>query len=286
VNAGKILRTFETRFPDIKVNHVNATSDALVSRAVAEARGGRTVGDAFQTDLQYVVQLYEEGLLQERIPPEEVAYPKTLKGSYWLASDVVFIVPAWNTKQVKAKDEPKSFEDFADPKWKNNLIAEPRDGLLLIALAKHKYKSDQKAIHLLKQMALNNVNFHKGFSQLAELLVAGQAAACVTCLSHHYPPRMNKGAPLNYSLIEGVGSISATAIFKKAPHPSTAWLWARWTASEEGQTAYALGGRTPAHPKVEPVDKTRPQTIYALGVEDLKQLPKYNELWKEIFQLR
>jgi iron(III) transport system substrate-binding protein len=286
VNASEIIRSFETRFPGMKVNHVNATADVLLSRAITEARGGRTVGDIFQTDLQYVAQLYGEGLLEGKIPPEEAAYPKDLKGSYWVASDVVFTVTAWNTNQVKNNEEPKRFEDFADAKWKNKLIAEPRDGLLLIALAKHKYKSDEKATALLKQIAMNNVNFHKGFSQLAELLVAGQAAACVTCLSHHYPPRIKKGAPLNYSLIEGIGSIAGTAIFKRAPHPNTAWLWARWAASEGGQKAFAQGGRTPAHPKVEPADKTRPQRIYALGVEDLKQLPKYNQLWKEIFQLR
>ena len=101
-----------------------------------------------------------------------------------------------------------------------------------------------------------------------------------------YPPRIKKGAPLNYSLSEGVGSIAGTAILRKRLIPTRHGCGARWAASEEGQRAFALGGRTPAHPKVEPADKTRPQRIYALGVEDLKQLPKYNQLWKDIFQLR
>src|SRR5678815_4379100 len=40
INAEKILPVFEKRFPGIKVNHVDATSDKLVARAVTEARGG------------------------------------------------------------------------------------------------------------------------------------------------------------------------------------------------------------------------------------------------------
>jgi len=48
----------------------------------------------------------------------------------------------------------------------------------------------------------------------------------------------------------------------------------------------ALGGRIPAHPKVEPTDKVRPERIFPLTVADYKEFPKYNKLWKEIFKLR
>ena len=49
---------------------------------------------------------------------------------------------------------------------------------------------------------------------------------------------------------------------------------------------YSKGGRTLAHPKVEPSEKIRPQNIYAVGVEDLKQYTKYEKIWKEVFKLR
>ena len=72
------------------------------------------------------------------------------------------------------------------------LVAEPRDVELLVGLAKYKFKSDEKAIALLRRIAANDVQFHRGHSAIAELLVAGQAVACVTCFSHHYPPRIKK----------------------------------------------------------------------------------------------
>ena len=286
INAEKILPVFEKRFPGVKVNHVDATSDKLVARAVTEARGGKTLADVIQVPLENVVQTHDQGLLLETKLPESADYPDSLKGSFWISSDMQFFVAAWNTTLVKKEEEPKSFDDFAHPRWKNRLIAEPRDLEMLLAFAKYKFKSDEKAIELLKKIAANNVEFHKGHSQLAELLVAGQAAVCWTCYSHHYPSRIKKGAPLNYMLSEGVASINATAVFKDAPHPKTAQLFARWVASQEGQKAMAEGGRTPAHPKVEPVDKTRTEKIYPISVADLKEFPKYEKMWKEIFKLR
>jgi iron(III) transport system substrate-binding protein len=253
---------------------------------VTEARGGKTLADVIQVPLENVGQVHDQGLLLETKLPESAEYPEGMKGSFWISSDLQFFIAAWNTTLVKKEEEPKSFDDFAHPRWKNRLIAEPRDLEMLLAFAKYKFKSDEKAIDLLKKIAANNVEFHKGHSQLAELLVAGQAAACWTCYSHHYPGRIKKGAPLNYMLSEGVASINATGIFKNAPHPNTALLFARWIASQEGQKAMAQGGRTPAHPKVEPVDKTRTEKIYAISAADLKEFPKYEKIWKEIFKLR
>jgi iron(III) transport system substrate-binding protein len=286
INAEKILPVFEKRFPGIKVNHVDATADKLAARAITEARGGRVLADVFQMALENVLQVIEQKLTVEWLPPEAAAYPANLKGQNWLAADMVIIIGAWNTSLVKKEDEPKQFDDFADPKWKGKLIAEGRDVELLIGLAKHKYKNDEKAFDFLRRLAANNIEFHKGHSELAEFLVAGQAAACVTCYAHHYPSRIRKGAPLGYMRTEGIATITANALAKDAPHPNSAQLFYRWAASEEGQKAYAQGGRLPPHPKVEPVEKIRPAVLYAIGTDEIKEWRRYEKIWKEIFKIR
>jgi iron(III) transport system substrate-binding protein len=286
INAARILPVFEKRFPGIKINHVDATADKLAVRAITEARGGKVLADVFQMSLENILQLHEQKLTLEELPPEASVYPADLKGTYWVAADLIIITGAWNTNQVKKGDEPKQFDDFADPKWKGKLIGEPRDVELLIGLARHKFKNDEKAISLIKAIAANNVEFHKGHSELAELLVAGQAAACITCYAHHYPPRIKKGAAVGYMLTEGVATINATALAKGAPHPNTGLLFARWSASEEGQKVYAEGGRNPTHPKVDPVEKIRPAKIYPIRTEEIKDWKKYEKVWKEVFKLR
>jgi ABC-type Fe3+ transport system substrate-binding protein len=286
INAARILPVFEKRFPGIKVNHVDATADKLAARAITEARGGRVLADIFQMSLENLLQLSEQKLVVEKLPPEADAYPADLKGPFWLAADLVIITAAWNKTLVKPGDEPKQFEDFGEAKWKGKLIGEPRDVEILIGLARHKYKNDEKAIEVLKRIAANNIEFHKGHSELAEFLVAGQAAACFTCYAHHYPPRIKKGAPLAYMLTEGIATINATALAKDAPHPNTAWLFSRWSASEEGMRVYAEGGRNPPHPKVEPLEKIRPERIYPIGANEIRDWRKYEKTWKEIFKLR
>ena len=286
INAEKILPVFEKRFPGIKVNHVDATADKLAARAITEARGGRVLVDVFQMALENVLQVIDQKLAVDWLPPEADAYPANFKGSNWLAADMVIITAAWNTNLVKKEDEPKRFDDFADPKWKGKLIAEPRDVELLIGLARHKFKNDEKAIDFLRKLAANNIEFHNGHSELAEFLVAGQAAACVTCYAHHYPPRIKKGAPLGFMLTEGIATITADALAKDAPHPNSGRLFYRWSASEEGQKAYAAGGRLPPHPKVQPVEKIRPAVLYPIGTDEIKDWKKYEKVWKEIFKLR
>ncbi len=286
INAEKVLPAFERRFPGVKVDHIDATADKLIARAVSEARGGRTFADVFQFNLENLGQAQEQGLVAVGPPPPEAAvYPANLKGAYYVATDIQFIVPAWNTNLVKKEEEPTQLEDFTQPRWKNRLIAEPRDVEFLVAL-KHKLGSEEKAIAIVKQIAANNVEFHKGHSELAEFLVAGQGAVCVTCYAHHYPSRMKKGAPVNFMLTEGIGSVVAVAVAKNAPHPNAAWLWYRWIISEDGQRAMALGGRIPVHPKVEPADKVRPEKNYPITIADYQEFPRYLKIWNNIFKLR
>ena len=133
----------------------------------------------------------------------------------------------------------------------------------------------EKARDVLARIAANNVEFHKGHSQLAEFLSCRPSGGMFHLLFASLSRTQKKGrAGRLYAQSEGAAGIIAVAVMKNAPHPNTAWLFNRWAASEEGQKVYSEGGRTPAHPKVEPTEKIRPKAIYAVGVEDLKQYLK------------
>jgi iron(III) transport system substrate-binding protein len=282
-----ILPAFTKRFPAVSIDHIDATADKLLARIVAEARGGRVLGDVFGGALPYMAQISDQKLLAPVALAEAAAYPAQMKSEFWVATDTQFYITGWNTNLVKKGEEPKNFEDLVNPTWKNSLMGEPRDFQLLVGLAKRKYNNDDKAIDLLKKIAANQVEFHRGHSQLVEFLVAGQRPVCFTCYAHHFPPRMKKGAPIQSLLGEGVGEVGgAVSVLRGAPHPNAALLWARWAISEEGQRVYARAGETPAHPNVEPLEKVRPGAAYMLTIDDIKEFPKYEKLWKEIFQIR
>lgn len=278
---------FMKRFPGITVDHSDATSDKLIARVLAEQKGGRVIADVISGALTYLPQILDLKIVEHVVVPEAAAYPAQLKGDLWTATDTQFYIAGWNTTLVKKGEEPKAYEDLANPKWKDGIMGEPRDYQLLVGFAKRKYHSDEKAIDLFKKIAANNVEFHRGHSQLTEFLMAGQRAICFTCYSHHFPGRMKKGAPIQPLMTEGVGEVGGSAmVMKGAPHPNAALLWVRWALSEEGQKVYAQAGETPAHPKVEPLEKTRPATPYMLTIDDVREFPKYEKIWKEIFQIR
>src|SRR5262245_8664428 len=148
INAEKIFPVFEKRFPGIKINHVDATSDKLAARAITEARGGKTIADVVEFGLQDLNKIYDQGLILEKVPPEAAPYPANLKGSDWVANNLIFIVGAWNTEKVNKQEEPRFLDDFAHPRWQGRLIAESRDYELVVGLM-HKHKSLEKAREVL-----------------------------------------------------------------------------------------------------------------------------------------
>src|SRR5688500_19316137 len=95
----------------ISVNHIDATSDKLVARVLAEQRGGRIIGDVFGGTPGYLAQMTEQKLLAPLAIPEAAAYPAMLKGAEWVATDMQYFIAGWNTSLVKKGDEPKQFED-------------------------------------------------------------------------------------------------------------------------------------------------------------------------------
>ena len=76
-----VFPAFRKRFPGITIEHVDATSDKLVARAITEARGGKVFGDVFGGTQVYLQQLKEQNLLLDINLAEASAYPAGMKGS-------------------------------------------------------------------------------------------------------------------------------------------------------------------------------------------------------------
>ena len=81
---------------------------------------------------------------------------------------------------MKKGEEPKATRISRTPNGKTASWAS-RYYQVLVGFAKRKYNNDEKAIDLFKRIAANQVEFHRGHSQLTEFLMAGQRAICFTC---------------------------------------------------------------------------------------------------------
>lgn len=284
--AAEFLPIFEKRFPGMKVQQVDLTADEAVAREIAEKRAGRVVADVTSGTIGSLIEGERQGVYLKYSPPEAAAMPEGFKGPDWTARDVQSLIIAWNTNLVPEAEAPRTYADLTDPKWKDAIVGEPRDYNILLGLA-NKFDGDHKqAEDLIRKIAANNPRFVNGHSSLADLLTAGQAKVCFSCYAHHYPPRIAKGAPVDYSLDEGVANIVFAAVLDGAPHPNSAKLFLRWQLSEEGQQAAAKVGLTPALPSVEPIEAVRADPLYPVSPEDYVKWPEAKDLWEEIFALR
>lgn len=286
-NAEIFIPLFEERFPGMTVEQVDQTAEEALARAVTEKRAGRVVADVFGSQFTVAAEAEKQGILLEYQPPEAADFPEDFKSNFWTASDIQSLIVGWNTNLVDAANAPDTFDDLNDPFFADGLIAEPDNYHILIALANGKFNGDRAAAEqFLRDLAGVGVQFHSGHSNLAELLTAGQAKACFGCYSHHFPGRIEEGAPIDYSLTEGVANIVTTSITDGAPHPNSAKLFVRWSVSREGQLAYATAGRTPASPAIDPLKPVKAEDLMAVTPADLDAWPEAKALWMEIFGLR
>ena len=113
---------FMKRFPGVAVDHIDATSDKLIARVLAEQRGGRVIADVISGALSYLPQILDLKIVEHVAIPEAAAYPSQLKGDLWVATDTQYYIAGWNTNLVKKGDEPKSYEELANAKWKDNIM--------------------------------------------------------------------------------------------------------------------------------------------------------------------
>ncbi len=76
-----VFSAFEKRFPGIKVDWVDGTSERLVARIIAESRGGKVLADVLQSNIDGVSRLIEQRLLTDLAVPEAADYPAGVKGT-------------------------------------------------------------------------------------------------------------------------------------------------------------------------------------------------------------
>src|SRR5262252_3231468 len=65
---------FMKRFPGVTVDHIDATSDKLIARVLAEQKGGRVIADVISGALTYLPQILDLKIVEQVVIPEAAAY--------------------------------------------------------------------------------------------------------------------------------------------------------------------------------------------------------------------
>lgn len=286
-DIGDLVSDFEKTYPGIKVNAFRANSETVLQRIQQEAGANRIANDIVDTDDFELDALNSQGMLATYESPVRDRLRKEALFPGWTATRFNAFVVGWNTKLVPAGQEPRSFEDLADPKWKGKLAMELSDFDWYMSL--HTYLTTKKGMSsaqaddLFKRLTAN-AKVVKGHTVMGELLSAGQFAVALSIYSHTIDKAAHEdGAPVDFRPIVTPVILrpNGAGLMRDAKHPAAALLWMDW-ALTDGQKPIAKAFRIPAEPNVPGFSDPIPAGTEIFNVpQDL--LVKESKQWSDAY---
>ncbi len=160
-----------------------------------------------------------------------------------------------NTNLVKPEDEPKSYMDLLNPRWKGKIVsADPATtggSTSFYYILRFNKVVD---LDFYRQMAKQDMAIWRGNPREGAMMVArGEYFMEIGNSTDTVGPIMGAGAPLKtLSLKEGVGGYLGNIVIPKgAPHPNAARVFVNWLLSVQGQQVYAkIANSTPVRKDV------------------------------------
>jgi iron(III) transport system substrate-binding protein len=246
---------FEKKY-GIKVRSTRANSTELSVKIINESRAGRPQSDVFD-GTSTVVPLKKEGFVLQWLPDPAKAYPAAYKDpeGYWVANNLFFLTPGFNTALVPKGTEPRSYQALLDPKWRGKIAwstsptSSGGPGFIGTVLTEMGTESGMLYLRELSKQRIANIG--SAAREVLDQVIAGEYAVALQIFNHHAVISAKKGAPVDWIKMEpATGTLSVLSIHKNAPHPNAAKLLVDFIISKEGQEVFRDADYIPAHPGV------------------------------------
>ncbi|MCC6472894.1 MAG: extracellular solute-binding protein [Burkholderiales bacterium] len=271
---------FQRRYPGIKVTVVGGKNADLILKLLAEAKAGVYIADV--NSPARIDKLDEAGLLATYAPESATALPAGYrsKEGKWTGMLGSIFGTAINTELVRPQDEPKTLDDYLDPKWKGKMAwvahYDLGGGPGLSEAILDRLGQEKGMVYLRKLAAQKIVQVPANQRVIMDQLIAGEFPMALMMFQHHAATSIKKGAPVKWLTSGPVLSLTANVVLmKNAPHPNAGRLFVDFVVSKEGQELISKAGYPPVRPDVL-ADKTV-LTVVPQGVKALHVMPEENE---------
>jgi ABC-type Fe3+ transport system substrate-binding protein len=241
-----LKKGFEARHPGIVAEGVEQSGQQTREKVIAESAAKQIKVDVVSAGGTSFTEMVNSGVIEAYRSPEAAnLVPDLVDARGFLTPRIVNSYGITiNTSAIKPQDEPKSWKDLLDPKWKGKKIAmsDPRGsgsgGTILYGLEK------VLGAEFVQQLAAQDLFFGRESAALISTVVRGEQVILLTASSRQVVEQRTKGAPIKFiKPSEGVALTPINiGIVKGAPHGNAARLFIDWVLSEEGQVASAAAG--------------------------------------------
>lgn len=290
--AQKMCSDFQTLYPGIRMQLERTGAERVLQRIEQEYASNIHAADVVESsDVTMFLGWKRKGWLANFIPtdvgrfwPAEERDPDGLFASVRTQLSVI----AYNTKQVKPEDAPKSFADLLAPKWKNRMVkAHPGySGTILTSTY-----ATEKALGwpYFDSLAKQRIMQVQSASDPPKKVAQGERSIMVDGSEYVVFYLKESGNPIEVVYAtEGSPLISGQAgVMKDAPHPNAARLFADYMFSSRCQQLMAdTGGTRSFHPDVKlapgrkplseiKILRSNPTELEAAGEEVKKKYSEY-----------
>ena len=277
----EVIKAFNKRFPEIKVEMVRAPGGQLITRIKTEAAAGKLSADVINhSDRALMAEITD--LFMDYAPPNAADYRTDvlISPKLWPGVTLGWSI-AYNSALIK--NPPRNWMDLTKPEYRNKQVGQviaPSGGTTWTRVMFERQVLGED--YHRKQAAVENVLFPSG-APMADAMVRGEIVLGPLLYNIVFN-KMKDGAPIEAVFPpEGVPiNPYADGIPKTAKSPNAARLFMNWRLSAEGQAFQIreLGNITslknpPFYPK-----GWDPKTI-KVWVPNFDQYVKLHKTWVE-----
>lgn len=274
-----LVQGFQKKYPYIKAEYWRGTSRKIAQKALAEIRAGALVGDVLEGSGLSEIMVRAKAVEKFYTPAlENVPEQYRDKEKQWVPSRISYFGTAWNTRLLKAGEQPRTYEDLLDPKWKGKIAwrAESESGALLFITAIRMKMGEQTADEYFQKLAQQNViNFTGSARTLVNRVIEGEYPLALNIFMHHPLISAAKSAPADSQPMEPIPSLSGTMVVPRGvKHPHAAMLFIDYYLSKEGQEVLKKARYFPVHKDVGPRKELEKVVPSRIGKQELFVSPE------------
>ena len=235
----------------IKVVDWRSSSENVVQRIISEGRAGKREVDFVENNSPEMEALRREKMLMRMESPHFADLRPGTLGAHqeYATSTMDVFVQAYNTERVKREELPRTFDDLADPRWKDRLGIEAEDADWFGTLMRQ--SGEAKTVKLWTDIvASNGMSVRKGHTLLANLVASGEVPVGLTVYNYKPPQLKAKGAKIDWIVLQpAIAQLHAVAVTAKTTRPYSAALLFDFFLGE-GQQLLAARNFVPSNSKV------------------------------------